>query len=43
MNEKAPEQMDEWDEYEEAGPQDLEDALDAALDRSFPLSPGEKP
>lgn len=33
---KAVDMFDEWDEYEEAGPQDLEDALDAALDRAFP-------
>jgi hypothetical protein len=26
----------EWDDYEEDGPQDLEDQLDQALDRAFP-------
>lgn len=26
---------DEWDDYEENGPQDLEDVLDEALDRHF--------
>jgi hypothetical protein len=29
-------EMDEWDEYEEDGPQDLEDVLDRTLDRAFP-------
>lgn len=28
-------QPDEWDEYEEDGPMDLEDQLDKALDRAF--------
>ena len=27
---------DEWDEYEEDGPMDLEDQLENALNRSFP-------
>lgn len=27
--------MDEWDQYEEDGQMDLEDQLDAALDRAF--------
>lgn len=30
------EDVDEWDEYEEDGPMDLEDQLDRALDKSFP-------
>lgn len=30
------EDMDEWDEYEEDGPADLEDQLASALDRAFP-------
>jgi len=29
------EEMDEWDQYEEDGPLDLEDQLDNALDRAF--------
>ena len=32
------EEMDEWDEYEEDGPLDLEDVLERALDRAFPDS-----
>lgn len=28
-------ELDEWDEYEEMGCADLEDQLDAALDRAF--------
>jgi hypothetical protein len=30
--------MDEWDQYEEDGPMDLEDQLEAALDRAFPAA-----
>jgi hypothetical protein len=30
------EKMAEWDEYEEDGPQDLEDLLERALDRALP-------
>lgn len=29
-------QDDEFDQYEEDGPMDLEDQLEAALDRAFP-------
>jgi len=33
-------ELDEWDQYEEDGPMDLEDQLDAALERAFPDSAG---
>lgn len=29
-------EMDEWDDYEEDGPMDLEDQLESALNRAFP-------
>jgi hypothetical protein len=31
------EDQDEWDDYEEDGPMDLEDQLECALDRAFPV------
>lgn len=31
---------DEWDDYEEDGPLDLEDQLENALDRAFPAAKG---
>jgi hypothetical protein len=34
--EPDPVALDEWDVNEEDGPQDLEDQLEAALDRAFP-------
>jgi len=34
-------EMTEWDLYEEDGPMDLEDSLEAALDRAFPVTSGE--
>jgi hypothetical protein len=32
----VPPPWNEWDDDEEAGPADLEDRLEAALDRAFP-------
>lgn len=33
---------EEWDDYEEDGPMDLEDQLDKALDKAFPENGREK-
>ena len=35
-------EMDEWDEYEEDGPLDLEDAFDRSIERAFARFPAAK-